>query len=148
MKVFQILFLEFLSLTATAQKFELFPSDLIQGPKPVVFRQILPTTKGTVLIANSLTQLAEIDKMNMQVTWGIGYPLDSKGNKVITAGRSDVFRDLFELGTGIKLIAEGPEKVIYFVTDNNPSWAYSLPAWTYCVQFPAFCFSGESPSDC
>ena len=144
MKVFQILFLEFLSLTATAQKFELFPSDLIQGPKPVVFRQILPTTKGTVLIANSLTQLAEIDKMNMQVTWGIGYPLDSKGNKVITAGRSDVFRDLFELGTGIKLIAEGPEKVIYFVTDNNHLGLIHYRHGRTAYSFPPFVFP-ENP---
>ena len=92
---------------------------MMQSDKPILFYQVLPTTKGTVLMATSLSNLAEVDKMQLQITWTTGYPVDNKGRKVINAGRSDVFRDLFEKASGIKQIAEGPGKIVYFVTDNN-----------------------------
>src|SRR4026209_1570294 len=107
-------------LICHGQKFERIPIELmIQGDKPILFHQVLPTTKGTVLMATSLSNLAEVDKMQLSVTWATGYPEDNKGKRVVNAGRSDVFKDLFELTSGIKQIAEGPGKIVYFVTDND-----------------------------
>src|SRR5688572_28657234 len=123
-----------------AQYFERFPTELINSEKPIFFRQILPTTKGTVLIANSLSNLAEMDKMQIEVTWTTGYPVDNKGKKVISAGRSDVFRDLFELASGIKLIAEGPGKIVYFVTDNNHIGFINYTYGKNAFGFPPFVF--------
>jgi hypothetical protein len=108
---------------------------MMHGDKPILFYQVLPTTKGTVLMATSLSNLAEVDKMQLSVTLTTGYPEDNKGKRVINAGRSDVFKDLFELASGIKQIAEGPGKIVYFVTDNNHigliNYAYGKNAFAF-----------------
>ena len=123
------------------QTFEMVPVDqMFNSGKSIQFRQVLPTTKGTVLMATSLTNLAEVDKMQFSMTWATGYPLDNKGNKVVNSGASDVFRDLFDLSSGIKLIAEGPGMIIYFVTDNNHLGYINYRYGKNAFGFPPFIF--------
>ncbi|MEI9909940.1 MAG: histidine kinase [Bacteroidota bacterium] len=130
----------FVPVLMAAQKFDLIPTDLLNGPRPMLFRQILPTTKGTVLMANTLTNLSEIDKMQLDITWSTGYPLNDKGQKAVLSGRSDVFKDLFEWTTGVKYIAEGPGKVIYFVTDSNHIGLINYTFGRNAFAFPPFFF--------
>ena len=141
-KISYLLLLILSTFVCLGQTFERIPIELfLQTDKPILFYQVLPTTKGTVLMANSLSNLAEVDKMQLSVTWSNGYPMDNKGKKVINAGRSDVFKDLFELTSGIKQITEGPGKIVYFVTDNNHIWFYQLCVWKECVWLSSFYFS-------
>src|SRR5688572_10826772 len=141
-----LLILTFSTFLSRGQKFERIPIELmIQSDQPILFYQLLPTTKGTVLIATSLSNLAEVDKMQLSVTWANGYPVDNKGKKVINAGRSDVFRDLFELTSGIKQIAEGPGKIVYFVTDNNHIGFINYMYAKNAFGFPPFIFP-ENPN--
>ncbi len=140
-KILYLLLLIFITSIGRGQKFEMIPAnEMLKSSTPILFRQILPTTKGTVLIATSLSNLAEVDKMQLLITWANGYPLDNKGKKVISVGRSDVFRDLFELNSGIKLIAEGPGKIIYFVTDNNHLGFINYIYGKNAFAFPPFIF--------
>ena len=140
-KISYLLILIFSTFVGWGQKFERIPIELmLQSDKPILFYQLLPTTKGTVLMATSLSNLAEVDKMQLSVTWTNGYPLDNKGRKVINAGRSDVFKDLFELASGIKQIAEGPGKIVYFVTDNNHIGLINYMYAKNAFGFPPFIF--------
>lgn len=140
-KIIYLALLAFISLVGLGQKFERIPIELMmQSDQPILFYQVLPTTKGTVLMATSLSNFAEVDKMQFNITWTTGYPLDNKGRKVINSGRSDVFRDLFELASGIKQIAEGPDKIVYFVTDNNHIGLVNYMYGKNAFAFPPFIF--------
>jgi len=142
-KISYLLILILSTFICRGQKFERIPIELLlQGDKPILFHQVLPTTKGTVLMATSLSNLAEVDKMQLSVTWATGFPEDNKGKRVVSAGRSDVFKDLFELASGIKQIAEGPGKIVYFVTDNNHIGLINYTFGKNAFAFPPFVFPG------
>ena len=149
-KISYLLILIFSTFISWGQKFERIPIELmLQSDKPILFHQILPTTKGTVLMATSLSNLAEVDKMQLSITWTTGYPVDNKGRKAINSGRADVFNDLFELASGIKQIAEGPGKIVYFVTDNNHIGLILYTFGKNAFAFPPFIFpeSRSQPVD-
>ncbi len=132
-----------------AQTFETFPANLIQGTKPLFFNDILPTTKGTVMMATSFSDLLEFDKMLITVTPSSGYPVDDKGRKIVYSGRSDVYKDLYELNAGIKFITEGPGRICYFVTDNNHFGYVNYNYGRRALGFPPFIFpeNREQPID-
>ena len=97
----------------------MIPPDIFSGAKPLSFRQILPTTKGTVLIATSLPNLGEIDKMQLGLDYPTGYLTDNNGKQTNFEKRSDIIKDLYSSFMGIKLVAEGPGKIIYIVSDPS-----------------------------
>jgi hypothetical protein len=137
LRIIQILVFCAIINPATGQIFYLFPSDAFKGEKPLTFRQILPTTKGTVLLATSFSNLGEVDKMQV----GINQPshiYDHKGVKQ-SFRQEGIHRDLYELFSGIKLIAEGPGKIIYVVSDNNHIGAVSY-LYKRSVMVPPFIF--------
>ena len=115
-----VFFQVFISSHAFAQNFKIIPKNYISGAKPLEFRETLITTKGTVLVTSTLPSLAEIDKMQIQIDPPANNGLkDGKGNRVKFGKQSTIFKDLFYNFSGIKLIAEGPGKIIYIVSDSN-----------------------------
>ena len=108
----------FIYFSSFPQQFKTIPSDIISGPRKIQFGDILCTTKGQVLVANSL-ELSEIDRMEIHL-YTFPEPLtDGKGNKVYLGKNSNIFKDLYDSITGIKLMCEGPDKIIYVVSNNN-----------------------------
>ncbi len=145
-KAFQILIFGLLSQSSIGQTFEFIPADLFKGSKALDFRQILPTTRGTVLLATSFPNLGEIDKMQLEITTP-SYMYDNKGKKQnFTSG--SIQKDLYQSFYGIKSIAEGPGKIIYLVSDNNHIGVIN---YTYgkTAMFPPFIFpsSENKPVD-
>ncbi len=136
-RAFQILILGLLSQSSIGQTFEVIPTDFFKGPKTLDFRQILPTTRGTVLLATSFPNMGVIDKMQVEITQP-SYLYDNKGKKQNFKSGS-IQKDLYESFNGIKLIAEGPGKIIYLVSDNNHIGAVNYN-YGKTAMFPPFIF--------
>ena len=136
-RVFQILIFGLLSQSLVGQTFDQIPLDLFKGPKAFDFRQVLPTTKGSVLLATSLPNMGEIDKMQLNLTQP-SYMYDNNGKKQNFKNES-IQKDLYESFNGIKLIAEGPGKIIYLVSDNNHIGAINYN-YGKTAMFPPFIF--------
>lgn len=145
-RLFKILILGLFSQSAIGQNFELIPSDFFKGSKALDFRQILPTTKGTVLLATSFPNLGEVDKMQVELTQPSNV-YNSKGEKQIFRSES-IQKDLYQSFFGIKLIAEGPGKIIYLVSDNNHIGVVNYN-YGKSAMFPPFTFpdSKNKPVD-
>ena len=141
--LFYLQFFAFVILNAQDQHslFETIPADLFSGVKPLKFGNILCTSRGTVLVAYSMG-LSEIDKMQIEVTLTTSTLTDEKGNKMYLGKNSNIFKDQYESRVGIKLICEGPDKIIYVVSDNNNIGIiyYQLGK---AIGFPPFNFLGE-----
>jgi len=116
-KVYKILVLVLLTNDSISQNFEMLPPDMYKGPKAIDFRQVLPTTKGTVLLATSLSNLGEFDKMMINLNQP-SYMMDKAGNRQ-NYKQPSILKDLYQSFYGIKLIAEGPKRIFYMVSDNN-----------------------------
>ena len=113
-----IIFLLLTFLKVSAQQFETIPKDVFSGMKPLTFKNILCTDKGSVLITNSIG-VAEEDRMQIQVIFNNGNATDEKGKQMYFGKNSNIFKDIYELSEGIKLICKGPGNVIYVVSENN-----------------------------
>src|SRR5690349_15502130 len=125
----------------------MIPPDFLHGKKPLSFRQILPTTKGTVLIASSLSNLCEIDKMQIGLDYPNGILTDNKNKPVNFERRSDIIKDLYYLFTGIKLIAEGPNKILYIVSDSNHLGCINYRYGKTATTIPPFSFPESNMHD-
>ncbi|CAN5456491.1 hypothetical protein BH10BAC3_BH10BAC3_39870 [soil metagenome] len=117
-RIFLICFFLFFWFAAFPQQFETIPADLISGARKLQFGNILSTVKGPVLIANSLG-LSEIEGMQIQLFTFPEAAGDAKGNKIFFGKNSNIYKDLYDSVTGIKLMCEGPNKIIYVVSNNN-----------------------------
>ena len=122
--------------------FEMIPTDIIAGGKPLKFGDILLTSKGSLLVANS-NGVSEMDGMQIEIPFSNGNLLDDKGKKMFFGKNSNIFRDLYEFYAGIKLICEGPDKIIYVVSDNNNFGCINYN-WGKGVGFPVFNFPNDS----
>ncbi len=140
-KTIQILVLSLLVCSIVfAQHFEMIPSDVFSVVNPLTFRQILPTTKGTVLIATSLSNLGEIDKMQLSLDYPSGYLTDNNAKQTNFENRSDIVKDLYSSFTGIKLIAEGPGKIMYIVSDSSHLGCINYNYGKTAITIPPFNF--------
>src|SRR5215471_13949414 len=79
-----------------AQQFETIPKNVFSGIKPLTFKNILCTDKGTVLITNSMGVAVE-DRMQIQVIFNNGNVTDEKGKQMYFGKNSNIFKDLYEL---------------------------------------------------
>ena len=68
-----------------AQQFETIPSDFFSFTNPLKFGEILCTSKGSVLVAQSMG-ISEIDRMQIEIVTATGPMVDDKGNKTAKAG--------------------------------------------------------------
>ena len=136
-KLFKILVLVLLTNDSISQNFEMFPPDLYKGPKAIDFRQVLPTTKGTVLLATSLSNVGEFDKMQINLNQP-SYMTDKQGRRQ-TYKMPSILKDLYESFYGIKLIAEGPKRIFFMVSDNNHLGVMNYNYCKYAI-FPPFIF--------
>lgn len=139
-KIFWLITNVVVSKLATGQIFEQLPLDLIKGERPIEIRQVLPTTKGTVLLATSISNLGEIDKMRISLTLPGGM-YEKNGERAVYKQES-IQKDLYQSFTGIKLIAEGPGKIFYVVSDNNNIGVVNYNYGKYAIN-PPFLFPGS-----
>jgi hypothetical protein len=137
LRIIQILVFCAIINPAVGQIFDLIPPDVFKGENPLTFRQVLPTTKGTVLLATSFSNLGEIDKMQIGINQP-GYIYNNKGVKQ-SFRQESILKDLYQSFSGIKLIAEGPGKIIYLVSDNNHIGAVSY-LYGRTAMIPPFIF--------
>jgi len=63
--------------------------------------------------------IAEIDRMQIELVTASGPLIDDKGKKSFLGKNSNIFKDQYDSLTGIKLMYEGPDKIIYVVSDHN-----------------------------
>jgi ligand-binding sensor domain-containing protein len=120
-RIFFSLFLITITVAEAQDKkslFEMVPSDIVAGTKPINFGNILYTAKGSILIANSMG-VAEMDGMQLFVPLNNGIVSDEKGKKMYFGKNSNIFKDTYESTAGIKLICQGPDSIIYLVSNNN-----------------------------
>ncbi|WP_158638368.1 sensor histidine kinase [Panacibacter ginsenosidivorans] len=118
-KPFRILILSlFIYSAAFAQQFETIPQDVFSGIKLLKFGNILCTTKGSVLVAHSMG-IAEIDRMQIELVTTSGPLINDKGGKSFLGKNSNIFKDQYDSLTGIKLMCEGPDKIMYVVSNHN-----------------------------
>ncbi len=136
-RIYEILVLILLTKNSIGQNFNMIPPDYFKGPKAIEFRQVLPTNKGTVLLATSLSNLGEIDKMRISLTQP-SYLMDKEGHRQ-TYKQPSILKDLYESFCGIKLLAEGPKGISYLVSDNNHIGLVNYPYGKYAI-FPPFIF--------
>jgi len=131
--------------SAFSQQFETIPKNIFTGRKPLEFGQILCTTKGTVLIANS-NDLSEIDHMEMHISNQYGEVIrDSKGKEQFVGKNSNIFKDMTESNAGIKLLCEGPGQSI-FVVDANNNFGCLAYKYESGIMLPPFNFNEYSIS--
>lgn len=117
----------------------MIPPDFFSKYKPLKFGEILCTTTGSVLIASSMG-LAEIDGLQFELNTPSGFVTDNKGRRLFTGKKTNIFKDLYESFTGIKLICEGPDKIMYLVSDNNNFGCIDYELGN-TIMFPPFNFS-------
>lgn len=98
--------------------FEMIPPDFVSGMKPLHIGNIICTVKGSILITTSMG-LAEKDGMQLQLLTNNGILTDEKGKKMYLGKNSNIFKDQYESVSGIKLICEGPDDILYVVSNNN-----------------------------
>lgn len=98
--------------------FEMVPTDFVSGMNPIQFGEIICTQKGSILITTSMG-LAEMDGMQLQLLTNNGMLTDEKGKKMYLGKNSNIFKDQYEFVAGIKLICEGPDGILYVVSNNN-----------------------------
>src|ERR1017187_8574814 len=65
--------------------------------------------------------------------------VDDKGNKFYFGKNSNIFKDQYESFAGLKLICEGPAKIIYVVSDNNNFGCINYN-WSKAIGLPPFNF--------
>lgn len=100
------------------QKFERISIEEMHIAKKISFREIVTTSKGEMLIAAS-SGIAEINGGHFNFTFPTGGLIDANGNQQSIGSSSNLFKDEFELHTGYKTMAVGPDNIIYVVSDNN-----------------------------
>ncbi len=106
-----------LNYCSEAQQLKTLPREFFQGPKPLTFRNILSTSKGPTLVTHSMG-LAEIDKMQIEVsTTNVGVT-DKNGKNIYLGKNSNILKDLYP-AAGIKLCVEGPDRILFVVSNNN-----------------------------
>lgn len=102
-----------------AQQFKRIPIEMIaqSSGKKIVFRDIITTAKGDMLIATSFG-IAEINggKFTMDFARGI---VEKEDGSPQHWKSSNIFKDVYELRAGFKTMALGPDDMIYVVSDNN-----------------------------
>jgi hypothetical protein len=113
-----VIFGLFIYSAAFTQQFETIPRDVFSGINLLKFGDILCTTKGSVLVEHSMG-IAEIDRMQIELVTTAGPLIDDKGKKSFLGKNSNIFKDQYDSLTGIKLMCEGPDKIIYVVSDHN-----------------------------
>ena len=107
------------SLHATPQSFERVPVDaMFSSSRKITFRDIVVTTKGDMIITASMG-FASIIGNRLEITFPTGGLEDHKGNPSTHGRSSNIFKDAYELYTGFKSVAAGPEDIVYAVSDNN-----------------------------
>jgi hypothetical protein len=109
--------LMFKGLVVFGQKFERFPSEIISGEKKLTFRKLHFTSKGTLLVSTS-AGLMEIENANIEFQISHGELTDADGN-ISEFKNANILKDLYHDHSGIKVIEEGPEQIMYLVSDNN-----------------------------
>ena len=111
----------FIALPActSGQQFQRIPvEEYFNSLKKITFREVVTTFNGDMLIATSLG-FADISAGEFTLAPPTGGLVDANGNHQNMGPSSNFFKDIFELHTGIKILAAGPGDIIYAVTDNN-----------------------------
>src|SRR5947209_15768800 len=111
-KILITVFALLIFLQVFAQQFEAMPNDIFSKKDPLLFGHILCTSKGSVLVANSLG-ISEIDHSEIELVTATSSLSDDKGNKTFLGKNSNIFKDQYDSLSGMKLIYEGPDKIIY-----------------------------------
>ena len=107
------------SLTAIPQRFTRIPVDeMFSSARKIVFRDIVVTSKGDMVITASMGFASIVDHQ-LEISFPTGGLEDQDGNPGSTGRSPSIFKDAYELYTGFKSIAAGPEDIIYTVSDNN-----------------------------
>ncbi len=105
-------------LICPAQQFSRFPEGLYSTERPLRFYNIFPTTKGSALITHSAPVFVVLD--NMEVTFGHSLTVyDSVGKPIPGQRLRGINRDLYLDKNGIKSVAEGPDNILYVVSEGN-----------------------------
>jgi hypothetical protein len=124
-----------------AQEFKTLPEDFSPKARPLEFRNILPSAKGSVLLATTMG-LAEIDGLEIHIPYIAGNLTDEKGKKQYLGKNSNILKDVFESFVGVKLLCEGPDNMIYVVTDNN-NLGWINYKWSRAIGHPPINFQNH-----
>jgi len=112
-----ICFLIMLNSSSVAQNFKTIPQEFLSGTKPLNFSDIVSTSKGPTLVTSSFG-LSELDKMQIEIITQYGELIDEQGKSIYLGKNSNIYKDLIQLA-GIKLCVEGPDRILYVVSNNN-----------------------------
>src|SRR5690349_12921644 len=110
MRILKILLISaILHGTCFAQSFKRIPiEEMMSFPKKIKFREILTTSNGDMLIIASMG-FAYISGHQFGFDFPMGGLEDTKGNSESIGPSSNIFKDAYELHTGYKSIALGPD---------------------------------------
>jgi len=122
-----------LQINATAQEFGYLDPQLmsLNFSKPFKVRQVYTTSWGCMLFGSSLG-LGKFEDNRL------GFQIINLKNPVIPQNVPNVLNDYYVLSSGIKCIAEGPEKIVYVVSDNNNLGWIDFNKEQIIINYPPF----------
>ena len=118
---------------------------MFSSRQKIVFREILTTKTGEMFITANMGILHYSGDM-FSLNFSGGGMTDSDGKPSRLGRSSNIFKDAYYLFSGFKAIAEGPDQIIYVVSDNNNfGWMDNKKGKGF--GFPPFNFPGQQKID-